>query len=284
MQKTSTIESFLNEKIVSSVSIGGGCIADGKKITTESGKEFFLKTGYESSRMFYCEAHGLNELAKAQTMRVPQVIAVSDDFLLTEYIPQGIRSNHFFEQFGKNFARMHRFYSDKFGFYENNYIGSTPQLNIPTGNEAENWTAFYFNKRLLYQYKLAESNGYVTARLKNSFSTLESKIDFVLKGSEEPPCLLHGDLWSGNYLCRETGEAVLIDPAVYYGHREADLAMTKLFGGFTKEFYESYHREYPLPEGWEYRENIYRLYHVLNHLNLFGRGYLSEAEQILSLF
>jgi len=276
------IESFLNEKIVSSTSIGGGCIADGKKITTESGKAYFLKTKSGFNRMFRCEANGLKELAKAQSVRIPQVIAVSDDSLLLEYIPQGIRSNRFFEQFGENFARLHRFCSDKFGFYEDNYIGATPQLNIPTGNESKNWTAFYFNKRLLYQYKLAESNGYATSRLKNSFSKLESKIDSILKGSEEPPCLLHGDLWGGNYLCDENGAPVLIDPAVYYGHREADLAMTKLFGGFTKEFYSSYNREYPLPEGWEYRENIYRLYHILNHLNLFGRGYLSEAERILS--
>ena len=278
------LESLLNEKIVSSASIGGGCIADSRKIVTESGKVFFLKTKAGASRMFYCEADGLNELAKAQTMRVPQVIAVSDDFLLTEYISQGIRSNRFFQQFGENFARLHRYCSDKFGFYADNYIGATPQLNIPTEDEAENWTDFYFNKRLLYQYKLAESNGYVTPRLKNSFSKLESKIDLILKGSEEPPCLLHGDLWGGNYLCDENGTAVLIDPAVYYGHREADLAMTKLFGGFSDEFYESYNREYPLPEGWEYRENIYRLYHVLNHLNLFGRGYLSEVEMILKSY
>jgi len=275
------IESILNEKVISSASIGGGCIADSRKIVTASGKEFFLKSGNTGNRMFHCEANGLKELAKAQCIRIPEVIAAENDFLLLEYIPQGMRSKYFFEEFGQNFARMHRFHSDKFGFFEDNYIGATPQPNIPDRYEERDWTAFYFNKRLLYQYRLAEKNGYVTSRMKNSFSKLESKIGSILEGSEEAPSLLHGDLWSGNYICDENGKVVLIDPAVYYGHREADLAMTKLFGGFSAAFYESYNREYPLPAGWEYRENIYKLYHVMNHLNLFGTGYLSEAEQML---
>jgi len=278
------IESILNEKIVSSKSVGGGCIADSRKITTESGREFFLKSGNKGNRMFHCEANGLKELAKAQCLRVPQVVAIADDFLLLEYIPQGNRPKCFFEEFGKNFAKLHRFQADKFGFYENNYIGATPQPNIPDKAEEKDWIAFYFNKRLLFQYYLAEKNGYATPRMKNAFSKLESKIASILQGSEESPCLLHGDLWSGNYLCDETGKAVLIDPAVYYGHREADLAMTKLFGGFSAAFYEAYHCEYPLSDGWEYRENIYKLYHVLNHLNLFGTGYLFEAEQILESY
>ena len=278
------IESILNEKVVSSSSVGGGCIADSRKIITESGREFFLKSGNEKKRMFRCEANGLKELAKVQCVRIPQVVAVDDDFLLLEYIPQGSRSDRFFEEFGQNLAQLHRFQSARFGFYEDNYIGATPQLNIPDREEEKDWTAFYFNKRLLYQYKLAEKNGYVTPRLKSSFSKLESKISSILTGSEEPPCLLHGDLWGGNYLCDKAGKAVLIDPAVYYGHREADLAMTKLFGGFTQDFYNSYNQEYPLPEGRQYRENIYKLYHVLNHLNLFGTGYLFEAEQILESY
>jgi len=232
--------------------------------------------------MFRCEANGLKELSKAQCLRVPQVIAVEDDFLLLEYIPQGIRTNHFFKEFGQSLARLHRFQSDRFGFYEDNFIGATPQLNIPNREEEKDWVAFYFNKRLLYQYKLAEKNGYVTPRMKSSFSKLEARIDFILQGSEEPPCLLHGDLWSGNYLCDKNGKSVLIDPAVYYGHREADLSMTKLFGGFPQDFYDAYHQEYPLPCGWQYRENIYKLYHILNHLNLFGTGYLFEAEQIMA--
>jgi len=277
----SHIESTLNEKIISSSSVSGGCIADSRKIITESGREFFLKSGSSGNRIFHCEANGLKELDRAQALRVPRIVAATDDFLLLEYISQGGRTNNFFEKFGQGLARLHRFKAGHFGFFEDNYIGATPQLNIPDADEARNWTAFYFNKRLLFQYKLAERNGFASPRLKNGFMKLESNIDSILKGSEEPPCLLHGDLWSGNYLCDENGEAVLIDPAVYYGHRETDLAMTKLFGGFPAAFYKSYHCEYPLPAGWEYRENIYKLYHVLNHLNLFGAGYLREAEQLL---
>ena len=280
----SSIESILNEKIVQSASVGGGCIADSRKIKTESGREFFLKSGDTGNRMFHCEANGLKELDKAQALRIPQVIATTDDFLLLEYISQGIRPNDFFEKLGQGLARLHRFQTEHFGFIEDNYIGATPQLNIPDSHEAQDWTAFYFNKRVLFQYKLVERNGFASPRLKTGFMKLESSIDSILKGSEEPPCLLHGDLWGGNYMCDENGEAVLIDPAVYYGHREADLAMTKLFGGFSETFYESYHCEYPLPAGWEYRENIYKLYHVLNHLNLFGTGYLREAEQLLNFY
>ena len=279
-----SIESIINEKIIQFVSVGGGCIADSRKIKTESGREFFLKTGGPSGTMFHCEANGLKELGKAKALRIPHVVAVTDDFLLLECISQGIRTNDFFEKFGQGLARLHRFQAGHFGFFENNYIGATPQLNIPDSYEAQDWSVFYFNKRLLFQYKLAERNSFVSPRLKTGFMKLESSIDSILKGSEEPPCLLHGDLWGGNYLCDENGEAVLIDPAVYYGHREADLAMTKLFGGFSAAFYESYYCEYPLSAGWEYRENIYKLYHVLNHLNLFGTSYLREAEQLLNFY
>ncbi len=280
------IESVVGEKIVADLSVGGGCIADSRKIKTGSGKEFFLKTGYESNRLFHCEANGLKELAKTQAIRIPQVVLVADDFLLLEYIPQGTRDTLFFKKFGQNLARMHRFQSEYFGFSEDNYIGTSPQLNIPNKNKCEDqdWATFYFNKRLLFQYELAEKNGYTSPRFKNAFVKLESILESILKGSEEPPCLLHGDLWGGNYLCDESGDAVLIDPAVYYGHREADLAMTKFFGGFAPAFYESYLREFPLPKGWEYRENIYTLYHALNHLNLFGSGYLHKAEQLLNFY
>lgn len=276
-----SIESILNEKIILGSSVGGGCMANTTKIKTQSGKMFFLKSGL-SGNIFFCEANGLKELSQTNTIRIPEVIAVDENFLLLEYIERGNLSDNFFEKFGQMYALMHRCQTSIFGFYEDNYIGATPQLNVPSDEESNNWTAFYFNKRLLYQYRLAEQNGYVTSRLKNGFMKLESKISAILSGSEEPPCLLHGDLWSGNYMCDENGNPVLIDPAVYYGHREADLAMTKLFGGFSPAFYRVYLEAYPLPDGWEYRENIYKLYHVMNHLNLFGPGYLSEAEQLLT--
>lgn len=274
------VESVLGEAVASFSAVGGGCITVNNKITTISGRMFFLKTGGRG-RMFPCEANGLKELARAKVLRVPKVVAVADDFLLTEYIRPGTRPQGFFGEFGRGLARLHQNTSETFGFYEDNFIGTTPQPNVCSGNEARNWVDFYLDKRLLYQYRLAEQNGYASERLKAGFHNLESRTAAILEGSDEPPCLLHGDLWSGNYVCDESGQPVLIDPAVYYGHREADLAMTRLFGGFPQEFYEAYDRENPLQTGWQRRENLYRLYHVLNHLNLFGGEYLYEAERLV---
>ncbi|MDR2231906.1 MAG: fructosamine kinase family protein [Tannerella sp.] len=265
------IETALQEELVS---VGS------QLVRTASGKEYFLKSGRESD-IYRCEANGLTELALAKSIRVAKVAAVGDDFIVTEYIRRGAASDDFFVRFGHELARMHRFQSETFGFYENNYIGDNEQINIPAGKESNDWTDFYFNKRLMFQYRLAERNGYATHSLQNGMKRLETSISSILGDSLEPPCLLHGDLWAGNFVCDENGRAVLIDPAVYYGHREADLAMTKLFGGFSPAFYDGYQQEYPLKPGWEYREGLYKLYHVLNHLNLFGRSYLHEAESLL---
>ena len=252
-------------------------------VRTVSGREYFLKSGWDSD-IYRCEANGLKELALAHSVRVAEVVSFGRDYILTEYIRRGTASEGFFMRFGRQFACMHRFQSGNFGFYEDNFIGNNVQVNIPNKKEKTDWVDFYFNKRLLFQFKLAEKNGYITSELKNGFLRLEKIIESILKESLEPPCLLHGDLWAGNFMCDETGNAVLIDPAVYYGHREADLAMTKLFGGFSQSFYDSYQQEYPLKHRWEYREGLYKLYHVLNHLNLFGRGYLHEAECILKQY
>jgi fructosamine-3-kinase len=268
------IESALQEEIVS---------IENQMVRTASGKVYFLKSGWKSE-IYRCEANGLKELALSQSIRIAEVVAVGEDFILTDYIRRGAASNDFFIGFGREFACMHRFQSEDIGFYENNFIGNNVQINMPDGKERTDWAAFYFNRRLLFQYRLAEKNGYTTRELKSGFQRLEKNVESILNDSIEPPCLLHGDLWSGNFICDENGCAVLIDPAVYYGHREADLAMTKLFGGFSQSFYDSYQQEYPLKPGWEYREGLYKLYHVLNHLNLFGRGYLHEAESILSKY
>jgi len=267
-----TIEDILEEKI----EYKGNNI-----IKSDSGKEYFLKGG-EKSNKYRCEANGLDELAISKTIKVAKIISTGDNYILTEYIRHGAASGNFFIKFGKQLAKLHQYQNESFGFYEDNYIGENPQINIPDDDEKTDWTNFYFNKRLLFQYRMAERNGYATAKLKKGFINLESKIGSILKDSLETPCLLHGDLWAGNFICDLNYDPVLIDPAVYYGHREADLAMTKLFGGFPQSFYDSYNQEYPLKEGWQYRESLYKLYHILNHLNIFGRGYLSEAENLLS--
>ena len=279
------IEEKLGSKIKSFTSLSGGCISDAYKVATNNGSNFFLKFNPSASNdMFIKEANGLKELAKANAIKIPEVLSFDEDYILLEYIPTGHRKKNFFEEFGKSFAEMHRFTSESFGFFEDNYIGSNPQKNIPNEKEKTSWANFYFNKRILYQFQLAEKLGNSTPELRKGISKLESKIEEIIGETKAVPSLLHGDLWGGNYMVDENGNAVLIDPAVYYGHREADLGMTKLFGGFSSEFYRAYVETFPLEDGYEYRENIYKLYHVLNHLNLFGGGYYSQAISLIKFF
>jgi len=279
------IEKELDSEIVDSQSLSGGCISNAYKIKTGVGEIYFLK--YNSSvnnNMFMKEAHGLQELNKAGVIKIPDVICYDEDYILLEQIEAGIKQKNFSEDFGRKFALLHKFTSEFYGFYEDNYIGSNPQINISQGNEKQDWTKFYFNKRILFQLYLAEETGNSTSELRKAIAVLENKMDEIVVDNGENPSLLHGDLWNGNYLINKKGFACLIDPAVYYGNREADLAMTKLFGGFDSKFYEAYNEAFPLPEGHEYRENIYKLYHVLNHLNLFGGGYYSQAMSLISFY
>lgn len=279
------IETILGEKIVSGVNVSGGCINETLIVITESQKKYFIKTNENHpDDMFLKEAHGLSEISTSKTIRVPKVISVEKDFIIIEAIPSAKQNTTFWKDFGRAFAQMHKFSGISFGFYENNYIGSNPQINIPDLNEKNNWINFYFNKRLLFQFKLVEKNGYSDDNFRKLFSLLENKIEQILNSKNNPPSLLHGDLWNGNFIVDENGSACLIDPAVYYGHREADLAMTKFFGGFSKEFYDSYNEIFPLEDGYEYRENVYKLYHVLNHINLFGISYFSQAISILKYY
>jgi len=284
MSPNQQIEDFLGEKITNSNSIGGGCIADSRIIKTESGKSYFLKTHSGTPGMFLNEANGLKELAKPGCIRVPKVILADEGFLLLEQINQGSKSANFFKNFGKAFAQMHRHTANEFGFFEDNYIGASPQYNLAKGKEKSHWPTFYFQKRLLPQLKMAEQNGYSSNQLSEGIMALANKIEEILEESEERPTLLHGDLWGGNYMVDKNGISVLIDPAVYYGHREADLAMTKMFGGFSPDFYMAYQKEYPLPNNWHYRENIYLLYHYLNHLNLFGVSYYNTSMQLVNSY
>ncbi|UCH66095.1 MAG: fructosamine kinase family protein [Ignavibacterium sp.] len=279
------IEDFLKSTIVDYQPVGGGCISNASKIKTQNGDVYFLKTNSSTSNdMFIKEAHGILELQKANAIKVPSVLLFDNEFVLIDYIASGKKQKDFSEDFGRKFAMLHKFNNDEYGFYEDNYIGSNPQLNIASDDEKSNWTKFYFNKRILYQLQLAEEFGNSTNELRNGISALENKINDIVTDNGEQPSLLHGDLWGGNYLIDEDGYACLIDPAVYYGNREADLAMTKLFGGFDSRFYSSYSEAYPLPDGYDYRENIYKLYQVLNHLNLFGGGYYLQAMSMVRYY
>jgi fructosamine-3-kinase len=172
-------------------------------------------------------------LKTANAIRIPRVIKVNDNFLILEFIDSAEKTSDFSEKFGCQFAELHKSNGSAYGFFEDNFIGSTDQINIPQNN---NWAEFYMENRLMYQFRLTEKNGYSTAELKDGITFIEKNIEKILKGSEELPTLLHGDLWGGNFIVDQRGNPCLIDPAVYYGHREADLAMTKLFGGFDKKF------------------------------------------------
>lgn len=276
----SKLEQELMQKINSIVPLGGGCIGNASRVTVENGNQYFVKQ-YDNKKMHHTEANGLNELKTANAIRIPRVVKVNDAILVLEYIETGEKNSGFYEKFGRQFADLHKTKGSRFGYIEDNFIGSTEQINIP---QNESWTEFYFENRLMYQFRLAEKNGYSSSELKAGIKYLEKNIENILSGSEEKPSLLHGDLWGGNYIVDKKGNPCLIDPAVYFGHREADLAMTKLFGGFSSEFYSAYNEEYTLAEGWEYRENLYKLYHILNHLNLFGSGYLSQTISLIKYY
>ena len=229
---SSLIQSTLNKNVHSLFPLNGGSIASAYRAEIDDKRSLFVKASPQHSDMFMKEANGLRELKKADAIRVPEIIAVNNDVLILEFLPVSLPTNRklFFEQLGRRFAQLHRCTSKQFGFYENNFIGSTPQINIPI---SKSWREFFLVNRLEFQFKLAEQNGYTDREFYSQFQRLERQIDQLIPDDGEPPALLHGDLWSGNYLCLENDIPAIIDPAVYYGHREADLAMTMLFGGFS---------------------------------------------------
>lgn len=258
--------------------VGGGCIADARLAYFADGTSVFVKTARSIQGMFEAEAQGLRELASAGVIRIPRVLAVGVDALVLERINPAPEKPGFFESFGRAFARLHQHRGAAPGFSSDNFIGSTPQINTPL--EAPGWPEFFLQQRLRFQVRLTVKNGF-GGELESLLNRAEDKIAGLLGESNETPSLLHGDLWSGNFMVDDQGEACLIDPAVYYGHREADLAMTRLFGGFPADFYRAYEELTPLAPGHRRRLPVYQLYHLLNHLNLFGRAYFAQCRQIL---
>ena len=262
--------------------VGGGCIAQAQIATFSDGYRVFIKSAEGLPGMFACEAQGLSELSAAGAIRIPEVLAVSDNELVLEAIVSAPKRPDFFEVFGRQFARLHRHHGTIFGFENDNFIGSTVQQNSPIG-AGDDWPGFFFEKRLRFQAELADRNGHGSEMLR-LLERGELHILELLAAAPEPPSLLHGDLWGGNYMVDDHGLPCLIDPAVYFGHREADLAMTRLFGGFTPEFYAAYDEAWPLEPGHADRLPLYQLYHLLNHLNLFGSAYYPQCRQILSSY
>lgn len=272
------LSQYLNEECVSKKEVSGGCVATAFVVSTAESNRYFVKTGMQSPKAFLCEANGLKALANSQTLCIPKVYFANENFLVLEYIEQAPKEPRFFENFGKQLALMHhQNTTTNFGFFEDNYVGNTPQVNLQTAS----WELFYREYRLRYQLDLLKQKGWLTKTLASFYNNLEVLVAKVLADSEEPPALLHGDLWGGNYRTNSLGKACIYDPAVYFGHREAELAMTRLFGGFPEAFYQSYQQTYPLKKGWQNREGLYKLYPVLNHVNLFGKSYLQSAESLV---
>ncbi len=276
-------------KVVSMQSAGGGCINNASVLDLEDGRRFFLKWNPSPlPKMFEREAEGLQALADTETLRVPRPVCTAIDldsnstpFIVMEYVHKGKKGKRFFETFGHQFAQLHqKARSDRFGFRHDNYLGSTPQPNT----WKHDWVEFWRESRLGHQLQLARENGLSDARFNRLGDNLLNRLDHWIGEPDEPPCLLHGDLWGGNYLSDDSGNPVLIDPAAYYGRREADLAMTLLFGGFDRAFYDAYREAWPLADGSDARLDIYKLYHLLNHLNLFGSSYRGNCMSILNRY
>ena len=275
-------------EVVGERPVGGGCIHDARLVELADGRRLFLKSDRGvPADLFEREAEGLAALAAAGAIRVPREPlpgrAGDTLFLLMEAIPSGHPGRGFFADFGRRFAALHRETAQapaeggRFGFDHDNYLGGTPQPNPWTVS----WVAFYRDHRLGHQLRLARLRGRSDAELDRLGDRLLDRLDRWLDLPDEPACLLHGDLWRGNFLADDEGAAVLVDPAVYRGHREADLAMTRLFGGYDADFYRAYEEEWPLPAGHPDRLPLYQLYHLLNHLNLFGGAYRGRCEEVL---
>jgi fructosamine-3-kinase len=226
------------------------------------------------------EADGLGRLARTDAIRVPRVLGIgaSGDECWLELERFGLREpdGRAEERLGAALAKLHAVTGPAFGLERDNAIGASPQPNGPSGD----WAAFWRHRRLGFQLERAAQTGY-GGRLQDRGARLLESVPALLAGHRPRPSLLHGDLWAGNRGMLPAGTPVVFDPAVYYGDREADLAMTQLFGGFGPRFYAAYEAAWPLPPGAGERRELYNLYHVLNHLNLFGGGYLAQAEAMI---
>jgi protein-ribulosamine 3-kinase len=229
--------------------------------------------------MFEAEADGLRELKSAKAIRVPEILGCGIEnggcFLELERFTFDRPTAETKRQFGERLAALHRHATNRFGWFRDNTIGPTPQVNT----WSDDWVSFFREQRLEFQLDLAVANGY-GADVSAPGQKLSAELADLFIGYEPDASLLHGDLWGGNW-GSVSGEPVIFDPAVYYGDRESDIAMTMLFGGFGKAFYEAYEKSWPMAPGHEQRLKLYQLYHVLNHLNLFGRSYLSRAKGLL---
>jgi len=259
--------------------VSGGCINQCWRIDDGNGNRFFVKLNdVDKLKMFVAESAGLRLLASTQTIRVPEVITHGttnqNAFLVLEYLD--LRSHGNIRLLGEQLAALHHCHANQFGFDQSNTLGETLQRNEWTSD----WIVFWREQRLGFQLDLAASKGY-GGNIEKMGQQLLDRLPEFFENYTPKPSLLHGDLWGGNHACTANGEPVIFDPAPYYGDREADIAMTELFGGFGQEFYSSYSASWELDAGYAKRKILYNLYHILNHASLFGGGYVRQAEGMM---
>lgn len=269
-------------------SVGGGCINQGYAVSGDTSTYFVKLNQATQVEMFEAEALGLQQMLDTQTIRVPKPLGVGtagdSAYIAMEWLEFGGSGNpQAWEEMGRQLAAMHRATppqpsgKEGFGWDRNNTIGSTPQINTWTSD----WAEFFTEHRLGYQFRLARRRGGHFPHQDRLLAVAPKLLDH-----QPQPSLVHGDLWGGNAAITKLGEPVILDPATYVGDREVDIAMTELFGGFSAAFYRGYNEVWPLDEGYKKRKTLYNLYHILNHFNLFGGGYGSQAnrmiEQVLS--
>lgn len=276
------IEKAINQpfSIKQTEPVSGGCINSAFILEGEN-QSFFIKLNRQHLRgMFEAEFSGLQEIAQSKTVKVPTPIVCgvsgNHSFLVMEKLVLGSGTVKSSVELGQQLAALHQIKQPYFGWHQNNTIGSTEQIN----DASNDWLSFWKNHRLGFQLSLAEKGGY-RGSLIRSGELLAESLDCFFRDYTPQPSLLHGDLWSGNASVTEDRSPVIYDPACYYGDREADIAMTELFGGFGADFYAAYDESFPLHQEYLVRKKLYNLYHILNHLNLFGEGYLHQAESLI---
>jgi len=259
--------------------VGGGDISAAWRVDMKAAAIFVKTGGLESLAMFEAEAEGLRELLLAKAIRIPEVLScgatANGAYLAIEWIEFDRPGGDTERLFGQQLAALHRHCKERFGWHRDNTIGRTPQHN----QWSDDWVEFFKSRRLDFQLQLARRKGF-GGELQLAGAKLSDNLAPLFRDYEPSASLLHGDLWGGNWAATK-GQPVIFDPAVYYGDRESDIAMTKLFGGFGPEFYSAYQESWPMAPGHEDRLKLYQLYHVLNHLNLFGSAYLGRAMQLI---
>jgi fructosamine-3-kinase len=277
------VEAAVGARIAATRSVSGGDINRAHSVELVDGRRLFVKwNGRAPAGMFAAEARGLAWLAEARALRVPRVVAVGEAFLALELIVAAAPARDFDERLGRGLAALHRFGAPRFGLEHDNFIGRLPQANAAVAPDT--WAAFYRARRLEAQLRMAADEGLASSRMRRGFERLFAAIDAdpaAVLGPAEPPARLHGDLWGGNLLCDDAGAPCLCDPAVYGGHREIDLAMMRLFGGFGARTFDAYAEAFPLADGHAERVAVYQLYPLMVHVNLFGGSYVGQVEALL---